>query len=70
MADRPTEGSWQNALSELRAASRDYDQSTADVSARELGEGMEALAWFRLRRAVDEYEQAREDFLRGLVIDQ
>jgi hypothetical protein len=70
MADRPTETSWQDALRELRAASRDYEERTSDATATALGEGLEAIAWLRLRRAVDEYGQARDDVLRGQVIDQ
>lgn len=64
------EGRWQAAMGELRAAFSEYDLRSSDVPTSGLGEGQEALAWLRVRRAVDEYEQARDDLCRELVIDQ
>ena len=57
-------------MGELRAAFSEYDLRSSDVPTSGLGEGQEALAWLRVRRAVDEYEQTRDDLCRELVIDQ
>ena len=64
------EDRWRAALDELRAAFDEYGSHSPEEAASRLGEGTEALAWLRVRRAVDEYERARDDLCREAVIDQ
>lgn len=61
---------WRAALRELRVAAEEYNAVSPDVPLKGLGEGTEANSWLRLRRAVAEYEEARDDLCRELVIDQ
>lgn len=58
------------ALRDMRDAANQYGELAEKVSADQLGEGEGESGWLRLRRSLDEYDRARSQYLRDVVLDQ